>query len=642
MFKKKSEEEIKEKKEKKESKTQVMESPLGRGSRSLREFFAPSFIDRSNPRFLQVEDKYVKSFIINGYPSQVYVGWLNDLYNYDGDLDVALYIDPADERAALDELTDKITQFEAQLATEREKGNIRNVTKLDNTIKQLYRQRAALEQNYEKLFYIQTYANLYCNNEKDLQKEAETLLNKLRGRYIGLTSLDLRQYEGYLSALPFGKPYTEDMYRNFSSGALTACFPFYNSEISHENGVFVGVNTSTMTPIFIDFYNKDILNNANATVFGTSGSGKTFFVSLLTLRSALKGIKTAIVDPEGEYVNLSRAIGGTHIYIAPESETTINPFDIEEEEEIDDEGHPTGKEIVRIKDKISDVLNLIAVMSKGISPEEQSLISAVLTKLYDKFNITEDPKSLYNSEPTFDPETGEFTYAGRKKTMPTFSDFHDLLTLESQEAGKEPLIRFVNTLKMFRKEGLYGMFDTQTSENINLKDAPLIVFDVSRLEENLLRPIGMYVALSWIWEKFVKKDYETYKRVVADEAWQLVNPNMAGHEYTEAFLDKAARRIRKRNAGLLIASQSFAEFAESSLGSSVLKNSALNIFLKQSTIDLPAVQKTFVLSDGERDFLEMAGKGEMLVRIQGGQDTSVAFALGFDFEADLIKKAKLK
>lgn len=642
MFKKKSKEEIKEKKEKKESKTQLMESPLGRGSRSLREFFAPSFIDRSNPRFLQVEDKYVKSFIINGYPSQVYVGWLNDLYNYDGDLDVALYIDPADERAALDELTDKITQFEAQLATEREKGNIRNVTKLDNTIKQLYKQRAALEQNYEKLFYIQTYANLYCNNEKDLQKEAETLLNKLRGRYIGLTSLDLRQYEGYLSALPFGKPYTEDMYRNFSSGALTACFPFYNSEISHENGVFVGVNTSTMTPIFIDFYNKDILNNANATVFGTSGSGKTFFVSLLTLRSALKGIKTAIVDPEGEYVNLSRAIGGTHIYIAPESETTINPFDIEEEEEIDDEGHPTGKEIVRIKDKISDVLNLIAVMSKGISPEEQSLISAVLTKLYDKFNITEDPKSLYNSEPTFDPETGEFTYAGRKKVMPTFSDFHDLLTLESQELGKEPLIRFVNTLKMFRKEGLYGMFDTQTSENINLKDAPLIVFDVSRLEENLLRPIGMYVALSWIWEKFVKKDYETYKRVVADEAWQLVNPNMAGHEYTEAFLDKAARRIRKRNAGLLIASQSFAEFAESSLGSSVLKNSALNIFLKQSTIDLPAVQKTFVLSDGERDFLEMAGKGEMLVRIQGGQDTSVAFALGFDFEADLIKKAKLK
>ena len=195
---------------------------------------------------------------------------------------------------------------------------------------------------------------------------------------------------------------------------------------------------------------------------------------------------------------------------------------------------------------------------------------------------------------------------------------------------------------MFRREGLYGMFDTQTSDNINLKDAPLIVFDVSRLEENLLRPIGMYVALSWIWEKFVKKDYDIYKRVVADEAWQLVNPNMAGHEYTEAFLDKAARRIRKRNAGLLIASQSFAEFAESSLGSSVLKNSALNIFLKQSTIDLPAVQELFVLSDGERYFLETASRGEMLVRIQGGQDTASAFALGFDFEANLIKNAKLK
>lgn len=638
MFKKKN----KDKQENLIQNLDIKESTLGKGARGVREFFAPSFVDRSNPRFLQVEDKYVKSFIINGYPSQVWVGWLNDLYNYSGDADVALYIDPADERSALDELTDKITQFEAQLATEREKGNIRNVTKLDATIKQLYAQRVALEQNYEKLFYIQTYANLYCSSEKDLNKESETLLNKLRGKSIGLTSLDLRQYEGYLSALPYGKPYTDDMYRNFSSGALTACFPFYNSEISHENGVFLGINTSTNTPMFIDFYNKEILDNSNATVFGTSGSGKTFFVSLLTLRSALKGIKTAIVDPEGEYVNLSRAIGGTHIYIAPDSETTINPFDIEEEEEVDDEGHLTGREIVRVRDKIADVLNLIAVMSKGINPEEQSLISAVLARLYMNFGITEDPRSLYVSEPSFNPETGEFVHSNRKKLMPTFSDFHDLIIEEAKEEGKEPLKRFVNTLKMFRKEGLYGMFDTQTSENINLKDAPLIVFDVSRLEENLLRPIGMYVALSWIWEKFVKKDYDIYKRVVADEAWQLVNPNMAGHEYTEAFLDKAARRIRKRNAGLLIASQSFAEFADSSLGSSVLKNSALNIFLKQSSVDLPAVQELFVLSDGEKDFLDTASKGEMLVRIQGGQDTSVAYALGFDFEVSLIKNAKLK
>ena len=31
-------------------------------------------------------------------------------------------------------------------------------------------------------------------------------------------------------------------------------------------------------------------------------------------------------------------------------------------------------------------------------------------------------------------------------------------------------------------------------------------FDVSKLEENVLRPIGMYIALSWTWEKFVKKN----------------------------------------------------------------------------------------------------------------------------------------
>lgn len=616
------------------SKQDANKSVLGRGSRNIKDLFAPPSFDRSNPDYIKVGKKYVRSFILNGYPSVVSVGWLDNIFNYEGDMDTAIYVEPADERGALDELTNKITQFEAQLATEMEKGNIRNITRLRNNIQELYAQRERLEQNFENLFYVQIMSNLYADSEEGLDKETQMLDNKLKGRRINLMPAYLKQDDVYKSVLPFGKNYANEAYRNFSSGALTACFPFYNSEISHEDGVFIGVNLSTMTPVLVDFYDRKLLANSNFTVFGKSGSGKTFFVSLLTLRSTLKGIRTVIIDPEGEYVNLTKALGGSHIYIAPDSPTKINPFDLEEEDETDDDGNPTGYKIVKIKDKVSDILNLIAVMAGGLTREQESLVSTVIAETYKDKGFTEDPKSLYITEPHFNEETGEFYHHGKKKPMPTFSDFHNKLVEFAEREKSQELRRLANALKMFKKGGVYDMFDCQTSTEIDFKNSPLITFDISQLEESILRPIGMYIALTWTWEKFIKKNPEVKKRIVADEAWMLVNKNMAGHEYTSAFLEKTARRIRKRNGGLLVASQSFVEFENSEQGKAVLTNASMNIFLKQDASDIEAVQETFKLSNGEKNFLLSAKTGEMLIRT--GEESSVAFALSFPYEKRLI------
>lgn len=616
------------------SKQDANKSVLGRGSRNIKDLIAPPSFDRSNPDYIKVGKKYVRSFILNGYPSVVSVGWLDNIFNYEGDMDTAIYVEPADERGALDELTNKITQFESQLAIEMEKGNIRNITRLRNNIQELYAQRERLEQNFENLFYVQIMSNLYADSEEELDKETQMLDNKLKGRRINLMPAYLKQDDVYKSVLPFGKNYANEAYRNFSSGALTACFPFYNSEISHEDGVFIGVNLSTMTPVLVDFYNRKLLTNSNLTVFGKSGSGKTFFVSLLTLRSTLKGIRTVIIDPEGEYVNLTKALGGSHVYIAPDSPTKINPFDLEEEDETDDDGNPTGYKIVKIKDKVSDVLNLIAVMAGGLTREQESLVSTVIAETYKDKGFTEDPKSLYITEPYFNEETGEFYHHGKKKPMPTFSDFHNKLVEFAEREKSQELHRLANALKMFKKGGVYDMFDCQTSTEVDFKNSPIITFDISQLEESILRPIGMYIALTWTWEKFIKKNPEVKKRIVADEAWMLVNKNMAGHEYTSAFLDKTARRIRKRNGGLLVASQNFLEFYNSEQGKAVLTNASMNIFLRQDASDIDAVQETFKLSNGEKNFLLSAKTGEMLIKT--GEESSVAFALSFPYEKKLI------
>ena len=615
------------------TKTKVMDKKdknvLGFGDRTVKDFIAVD-VDRTSEEYMKVGGKYVRSFLLNGYPSIVQVGWLEDLYSFDGDVDTVIHVVPSDERGALDQLTAKITQFEAQLEMESKKGNIRNITSLQDKISSLIAQRRALEQNYENLYYIQIGANIYDDSVESLRKQTEKLIGKLKGRRINVDEMYLRQEESYKSVLPIGQSFVKDKFRNFNSGALSACFPFYYSEISHKNGTFLGINSDTMTPVFVDFYDRSILNNSNASVFGQAGSGKTFFVSLLTLRSAIKGIRTIIIDPEGEYKKICDIVGGANLKISPDAKSGINPFDIEEE--IDDE----GVVFVDIKSKVADILNLIAVMVGGLTNEAKATVAHVIGETYKEAGITEDPNSLYEIGNFFDQSTGELLQK-TKTPIPPLSNLRNNLEKyrKSAETNVEILSPIVNTLGMFCKGGIYDMFDRQTSDNLkDFFDAPVVNFDISQLEESVLRPIGMYIAMTWTWEKFVKKNPKIKKRIVCDEAWMLVNKNMAGHEFTAQFLENCARRIRKRNGGLLVASQNFMEFADNPQGRAVLTNTVVNILLKQNPTDIDAVQEVFKLSGGEKQYLLTAKRGQILIRMN--DESSQVYVLPFPDELALI------
>jgi len=611
-------------------------SSLSDGIPSMKDLIAPTCFRRDAFDYLGVGNRYVRSFLMAGYPRHISIGWADKLYNYNGDLDMAIHIDPLEVRSALDELTDKITQYEAQYKLETEKGSNRNVTNLQNKIQELYLEREKIEQNYISMFRVQMVANLYAKSVDELDKASDMLDNSLRGQKINLVPLHLRQDQGYKTCMPYGYSWLPKNFRNFSSEGLTACFPFYNAEISHPSGEFVGVNLQTKTPIYIDFYNRQLLENGNTTILGRSGSGKTFLVSLLTMRAALNGIRTVIIDPESDYSSITEALGGTVIKVAPGSATIPNPFDLEDEDEMDEDGNLTGRRIVNIKEKIADLLNLVGVMAGELTQEQRSLVSFALSSIYDDFGLTEDYTSLYDDSVLLDDD-GLFTHHGRRRPMPIFSDFHRKLVELSKQPGNESLISVANALRMFTKDGVYGLFDQQTSESmINYKDSPVVCFDVGELEESVLRPIGMYIALSWAWEKFAKKNPKTKKRIVCDEAWMLTNPNMAGYQYTAQFLETCSRRSRKRNCSLLVASQNYKEFASCPQGEAVLTNSVVRFFLRQSPTDVDAIQEKFKMSNGEKQYLTSSPKGHFLLKMNS--ESTIGYVRATDYEKYLIER----
>ena len=614
--------------------------PLVFGRRTPKDLIAVD-IDRTGEDYLKVGDKYVRTLMMNGVPTLVQIGWLDQMFNFEGDSDTIIHVHPADTRSALDELTNKITQYQAQLDTEMNKGNIRNITLYQDKVNSLMEQRRALEQNYENLYYVQVGTNIYEDDLDELNKQTLRLENNLKGRRIHVDRMYLTEEDAYKTVLPIGMSFIKDKFRNFNTGALCACFPFYNSELCHKDGVFIGMNLSTMTPIFIDTYDRKVLNNSNVSVFGTAGSGKTFFVSLLTMRSALKGIRSIIIDPEGEYGKIARILGGVTVKLAPGSESGINPLDIDYEDETDDMGQPTGRRFVDVKGKVADVLDLISVLVGEVPAECRNTISAAIQKSFTDKGITSDPASLYEQGSVFDEETGELV-TNRKKHMPTLSDVRNNLKLLLDP--KSPLFNKLSSihdaLGVYVKGGLYDLFDRETSDDLQgYLNAIVLNFDVNALEQGALRPIAMYVAMTWTWEKIVKKNPKIKKRIICDEAWMLVSKNMAGHEFTATFLENCARRIRKRNGGLLVASQNFSEFAESSQGRAVLTNTTLKIFLKQNSTDIDAVQEAFRLSDGEKSFLLSAKKGSMLIKLN--DDDVIATAMPSDFERDLISIARV-
>ena len=163
-------------------------------------------------------------------------------------------------------------------------------------------------------------------------------------------------------------------------------------------------------------------------------------------------------------------------------------------------------------------------------------------------------------------------------------------------------------------------FDGQSTFEL-LDGVPFINLDISQLEERFARPLAQQILLSWIWEKYVKKNSEDKakakkKRVLVDEAWMLL-------PYPEAvdFLNTMARRARKRNVSLAIISQRFQDFYEKPEVQAVLTSSDTKLFLAQDKSEIEYLKEVFKLSDGEANFLITCFKGEGILKV--GQDTAI-------------------
>ena len=597
--------------------------------KTIKELIAPSGIDASNIDRLEIistTTRFARTFFISALPRMAtFPELLRDMYMF-GDINTSIYINPIAESRSQNELNKVINELETERIVAYDKGNINRESLLAQKRVEAESLRDEIAAGFNKLYEASIVSTLFAYNLQDLDRLTKLLATEMSKSLIDIKSAWGIQEEGFQSNLPLMEDKIKKIH-TFDRRSMGTVFPFTTSEVGHPTGVPLGFNKQTGVPILFDNFHPS-LTNYNMVIFAKSGAGKSVTMKTLISRSSvLMGIESLALDAEGEYTVVAEALGGINVVISPNSQTIINLFDIEIEKVKDE---ITGRErpILNVENKVEDVTQALLTMARGstrsteVNELTKQIISESVAEEYARVGITADPASLYESDSVISGDA----LGKRKKEMPTIGSWYKRI-VEKAKQNDNSDYRFhysylIKVMKQYVRElnGQMAYFDGQSTFEL-LDGAPFINLDISQLEERFARPLAQQILLSWIWEKYVKKNSEdrrkaAKKRVLVDEAWMLL-------PYPEAvdFLNTMARRARKRNVSLAIISQRFQDFYEKPEVQAVLTSSDTKLLLAQDKSEIQYLKEVFKLSEGEAGFLVTCNKGEGLLKVGG--DTAI-------------------
>ena len=566
-----------------------VEEAFLKGVTTLRDLIAPSSIDVHSSYF-RLGTKYGRTLYVYGYPRQIYTGWLSSLINIDEVLDVSMFIYPVESQVILNNLRKKVTQLEASMSMNAEKGRTRD-PELEAAINDAEELRDQLQVGAERFFRYGLYVTLYADSLDELgfiQHKIETLFGQ---QMVFSKIASSQQEQGLNSTIP---QMTDQLQirRNMNTGAISTSFPFTSADLTQESGILYGINMHNNGLVIFDRFS---LENANMVVFAKSGAGKSFTVKLEALRSMMTGSDILIIDPENEYQKLSDAVGGSYIRLSLNSDTRINPFDLPKVIDTEEADDALRANLVTLHGLLRQMLGGAAMTAdgqvvSGLTPAEEADIDQALIDTYARVGITADPLT-HNSLP------------------PTISDLYDTLL---HMGGTGPGL--AQRLRKYTSGTFAGIFSQQSNIDINNN---MVVFNIRDLEDEL-RPVAMYIVLNHIWN--ITRTVQKKRMLIVDEAWQLMK-----YEDSANFLFSLAKRARKYQLGLTTISQDVEDFVGSKMGRAIVANSSMQLLLKQSASAVDVLSSVFKLTEEEQKRLAnfpvgqglfFAGQNHVHIQIQ--------------------------
>ena len=538
-------------------------------------FVAPRGLDLSHAGYIIMDGTYYTYLYIrkNGFPQQVRGGWMSSLINAGEGVDVDLHLHREIRGKTIDRVAQRIRLNRTKLRELQDTST--DYEELAGSIQAGYYIKQGLSSRNEDLFYMSVLITISAPTYEELQWRKQQMSDLMKSMDIQVGDCLFQQEAALRSTMPFlylDPGLERKSKRNVLTSGAASTYMFTSFELSDDNGILLGLNRHNNSLCIVDPFNTKVNKNANFTICGTSGAGKTFTMQVMALRLRMRGVQCYIIAPlKGhEFKRACHKIGGTYIKLAPGSSACINVMEIRPtltpEMELIDELDYNDIDSMLAK-KIQQLMIFFSLLIPDMNNEEEQMLDEALVKTYAKFGITHDNNSIY-----VDQSRGEI------KTMPILGDLYEILK-------ENPLTTRLATIVSRFVTGSAQSFNRQT--NVDL-DNKYVVLDISELKGKLL-PVGMMIALDYVWDQ-VKAD-RTKKKMV--------------------FII-----IRGYGGGALAATQDLSDFfglEDGRYGRAILNNSKTKIILNLEPDEAEYVKDVLKLTRTEIRSITQFERGEALI-----------------------------
>ena len=562
-------------------------------------FIAPRGIDFSHYNFVVMDGMYYSVMHIrrNGFPHTVRGGWMSSLINAGEGVDIDVHLRRENRGKTLDKVAQRIRLNRTKLRGMQDTST--DYEELTGSIQSGYYIKSGIANNNEDLFYMSVLITISARTYEELLWRRGQMTNLLKSMDMYINECNFRQEAALRSVMPFlciDPNIEKKAQRNILTIGAASTYMFTSFEMSDDSGVLLGINRHNNSLCIVDLFNTKVNKNANVTLLGTSGAGKTFTMQLLALRMRMRGIQCYILAPlKGhEFKRACAAVGGTYIKISPGSTNCINVMEIRRtlspEMELIDEMDYNSEDSL-LSRKIQQLLIFFSLLIPDMSNEEEQMLDEALVRTYRQFGITHDNDSLYADKAHT-----------RYKRMPILGDLHKLL-----EAN--PLTQRLAIIVSRFVTGSAQSFNQQT--NVNLENK-YVVIDISELKGKLL-PVGMFIGLDYIWDQ-VKSDRTKRKAIYIDEIWQLIGAS--SNRQAGEFCQEIFKIARGYGAAAIAASQDLSDFfslEDGKYGRAIINNSKTKIILNLEPDEAEYVRETLKLTRTEIRSITQFERGEALI-----------------------------
>ena len=568
---------------------------------SVRHFIAPRGLDLSHYNYIVMDGRYYCFLYIkgNGYPSTVRGGWMSSLINAGEGIDIDVHLSRENRSKTIDKVAQRIRLNRTKLKGMQDTST--DYEELTNSIQAGYYIKNGIANHNEDLFYMSVFVTISAKTYDELLWRKQQMTDMLKSMDMYLSDCRFQQEDALRSVMPFlqiSPKLQKKTQRNVLTSGAASTYMFTSFEMSDDSGVLLGVNRHNNSLCIVDLFNTKINKNANLTMCGTSGTGKTFTLQLLALRMRMRGIQCYIIAPiKGhEFKRACSKIGGEFIKIAPGSPHCINVMEIRHtispEMELIDEVDYNDMDSMLAR-KIQQLMIFFSLLIPDMTNEEEQMLDEALIKTYQEFGITHDNNSLYADATCFPPKL---------KKMPILGDLHKHL-LENPMTTRIAAIvsRFVT--------GSAQSFNRQTNVDLTNK---YIVLDLSELKGKLL-PVGMMIALDYVWDN-IKADRVKKKAIMIDEIWQLIGAS--SNKLAAEFCLEIFKVIRGYGGAAIAATQDLSDFFsldDGKYGRAIINNSKNKIILNLEQDEAQYVKDVLKLTRTEVRSITQFERGEALI-----------------------------